>query len=591
MNDPKSPKSLSPHDYKSQITSSITSYFESCFEQSEDGGEEEGDLEEEWRGVSEEESEGIGGKDRGVKKRTKKEEEKRLESQEETKENYKYIEECKEEYKEEYKNECFIVEKVQEKELKTPSKNLKVKRNKTKILTLRLADSKISTRKFILILSDSWFWNIIKPQSQVQVIGSFNDVNNFKLTLGSSRIIQEENAEFIILEPKIMISVTILTKYHEERGYRSMYIPSNNLQMDPEPYNVPEVYGKIIHLIFSDLLNTKIHTKATLDQSISQAIERYHNSLYYENEEVDKVINNLTKAIKATLDWIKIFSRKSSKYNKYKLKLIGQIGSELEIYSTKFGLKGKIDSVCEFEDYAMRKVVHAVELKTGVFKKRRYKNQVLLYSLLLRETFSNAGKNNLLVYSRDKQNTQMVYWSHRNLSNLIQQRNNFVSKNLSQNKIRTLRIQNFNRTEILDTGYSLFKCKPKGNGFILALYKDITQELKSSNFHPILPLGSKTTIRPTGSEIVFNMGTLSKIHYIITNPATESTHNPKILLQPPLLTTNDRCQIRYFITYSSHPHMNTELAGVKRRWGTPHPQEWLYQFEKHFYPSICISPP
>jgi len=34
-----------------------------------------------------------------------------------------------------------------------------------------------------------------------------------------------------------------------------------------------------------------------------------------------------------------------ARYNKYKLKLISQIAEEQELYSVRYGLKGKIDSV------------------------------------------------------------------------------------------------------------------------------------------------------------------------------------------------------------------------------------------------------
>ncbi|CAI2379105.1 unnamed protein product [Moneuplotes crassus] len=544
-------------------------------------------------------------------KRDKKEEEKRLEVVEETKE--KVV------YQEEYKNECFVIEKVEEEEHPTPSKNKKIRVNQVKILTLRLLDQEKSKREFILILTDFWFFTRAHPQHQVQVIGSFNDVNNFQLTLRSSRIIQEENAEFIILEPKIMISCTQLTE-----NYAKAHNKDKTLRMDKKAYKNPAIYGKIIHLLFSDLIGTRANDKAIFDKFIHQAIEKHCLELYsykmqsqddfqklnksqirkhvYEEMQEDEecIIKKLNDVIQATLDWKKIFEERYFKYNKYKLKLMGQIGSEQEIYSTKFGLKGKIDSICEFEDYAKRKVVYAVELKTGVHQKNTYQNQVLLYSLLLRETFSNAAVNNMLVYLHDVQNTQLIYWSHRNLSKIIQHRNKMVSKIVHparsidteekkspKRKQKELEVQEltnlYRRVVVFDTGYSLLHCKPVKEGFTLTLCKDVTQEVKSSEFKPILPLKSEVTIRPMGSEIVFSMGVLEKVNYSITNLETEVTKKTKISYKIPKLEEEDSCEVRYIIKYEEHPYMNSKVVNMENSSVIKDSEEWQYQFEKEYY--------
>jgi len=72
--------------------------------------------------------------------------------------------------------------------------------------------------------------------------------------------------------------------------------------------------------------------------------------------------------------------------------------------------------------------VFGVELKTGVHKKISYQYQVALYSLLLREAYTNASVNNLLVYLHDAENSQMIYWSHKTLSKILQYRNKLVDR-------------------------------------------------------------------------------------------------------------------------------------------------------------------
>jgi CRISPR/Cas system-associated exonuclease Cas4 (RecB family) len=107
---------------------------------------------------------------------------------------------------------------------------------------------------------------------------------------------------------------------------------------------------------------------------------------------------------------------------------MSQIASEQELYSKMYGLKGKIDSVCEFEDYYGDKAVFAVELKTGMYKSTSYDFQVMLYSLLIQEVYDNASANNMLVYLHEPEKTQLVYWSDKTLDMLIQFRNKEISR-------------------------------------------------------------------------------------------------------------------------------------------------------------------
>lgn len=71
--------------------------------------------------------------------------------------------------------------------------------------------------------------------------------------------------------------------------------------------------------------------------------------------------------------------------NPYKLKLVRQVAYEQELYSKEYGLKGKIDSVCEFEDSNGFHKILAVELKTGKIVTKAHNMQVMLYNLLMNE--------------------------------------------------------------------------------------------------------------------------------------------------------------------------------------------------------------
>lgn len=111
-----------------------------------------------------------------------------------------------------------------------------------------------------------------------------------------------------------------------------------------------------------------------------------------------------------------------------KLKFISQIAYEQEIYSKRLGLKARIDSIWEFENYYGDKEVYAVELKTGSYHWPSYNFQLMLYSMLLKETYDKASPHNLLVYSQIPENTKLIYWSDKSLTLLLQYRNKMIDK-------------------------------------------------------------------------------------------------------------------------------------------------------------------
>jgi CRISPR/Cas system-associated exonuclease Cas4 (RecB family) len=123
--------------------------------------------------------------------------------------------------------------------------------------------------------------------------------------------------------------------------------------------------------------------------------------------------------------WLDSF--KSQSKNQLQLKFLRQIGAEQEIQSHIYGVKGKIDSTCVFEDAKNQEKVTAVELKTGKYESQSHKYQVMVYLSILGEVFSNPNDKHLLVYiMNDKQNVSIKTMDNE-ITSLIQQRN-LISK-------------------------------------------------------------------------------------------------------------------------------------------------------------------
>jgi len=468
-------------------------------------------------------------------------------------------------YKESYIDEWFILKTIQEIEDDgEESKRKKKITNKKKILTLKLQNQK-SKRDFTLILTEFWAHTRLILESEVQIIGTFHEENNFTLTLKSCRLTSSSTAEFLIVEPKILISWTYLT----ENYCKSLKKWERTVRINRSAYKNPAIYGKMIHLIFGSLLGTKATERAIFDKIVHSAIEKYWTELYQLIEEDENdIIQTWNDVIRKALEWKTIFEYKYAKYNKYKLKLINQVAEEQECYSLRYGLKGKIDSVCEFEDFKGNKSIYGVELKTGIHKKVSYQHQVSLYSLLLREAYTNASHNNMLVYLHDASNSQLVYWSHKSLSKLLQYRNKLINNIIRPRLPKSvlvpmvnLPLKTFRRTTTISEGYIFHKWSPIFDGFRLTLSKDITKKLKEEGHKFKTPVQPKQiiTVRTRGSNLVFSLGKVDKIMYEIHNLESDVTKKQIMKYKLPELDEEDTWFMRIVIKYADHPYVNSRL--------------------------------
>lgn len=272
-----------------------------------------------------------------------------------------------------------------------------------------------------------------------------------------------------------------------------------------------------------------------------------------------------------------MYESQGAMHNKLKLKFISQIAYEQEIYSKRFGLKARIDSICEFENYFGEKEVYAVELKTGSFHCASYNFQLMLYGLLLKDTYEKASPHNMLVYSQIPENTKLIYWSNKSLTLLLQYRNKLIdmmtktslpeelkdknpneSSNISLDKHTPTTTLEDRRIKTLDKGFDLVKYTPLEEGFQVLISRDATQEMQEAgeNYEPSLKIKSYVILRPTGTSIVFTRGCVEKVMYLVTNFESQIRNKPFEHFTIPKLDKYDSCQIQYKIRYKNHPYIN-----------------------------------
>ena len=101
------------------------------------------------------------------------------------------------------------------------------------------------------------------------------------------------------------------------------------------------------------------------------------------------VLEKLSTAIAKIMLWKEGFSNQMR--NKHSIRFIRQIAYEQELYSKTYGLKGKVDSVCELEDPNGKHKIYALELKTGNIVTKAHDMQVMMYNLLMNEVYDKAS--------------------------------------------------------------------------------------------------------------------------------------------------------------------------------------------------------
>lgn len=73
---------------------------------------------------------------------------------------------------------------------------------------------------------------------------------------------------FLILEPRILVSCS-----HLSTSYTEHYELNKLSSINKASYKYPAIFGKMIHLIFQKLLDTRSQDPVILDRFIQQAID------------------------------------------------------------------------------------------------------------------------------------------------------------------------------------------------------------------------------------------------------------------------------------------------------------------------------
>ena len=286
-----------------------------------------------------------------------------------------------------------------------------------------------------ILLKGLWSKTPIDENDIVRVIGTFWRENDFTLFLEEDYVEETMKyksdinyAEYIILEPAIMISSTVIISSFPwvRRGVFSELFKSASLEKRSNM-----VLGNLVHSTFEKFLSRideKVHSmkqfgEHTVKEIVNEALSSQIVSLHQVGETEEHAKEFLVKSVKSIIRWLEDIL--NPMYKEFSLKLHSCVGTEQEYQSEKYGFRGKIDSILYWNDKKSEQNVFSVlELKTGKKESGSHRAQVILYSLLISERFlERASKNNMLLYIMKTGKTHFIKAMRSELWALIQRRN------------------------------------------------------------------------------------------------------------------------------------------------------------------------
>lgn len=247
----------------------------------------------------------------------------------------------------------------------------------------------------ILRLYNDWveLYSLAWKGAKLNIIG-------FKKTQGKTIYINTTKDSLVILEPDYLVDATDIAECFTNNGYNhNIYFLK---KFSPFKISSSLVLGNIVNGFFDSLIFD--------DQA--EYLEVFYNSLK------QKPLSALALAIESKEEAQSL--RKKSAYHYENLRVIlpeirkGQMSIEPTFISPKFGIKGRLDLLQEFQDDPQKKNV--VELKSGkppnidyFFKKEKFSfktglwnnhlAQTTCYNMLLDTTFSNRIGTSQILYS------------------------------------------------------------------------------------------------------------------------------------------------------------------------------------------------
>jgi len=280
-------------------------------------------------------------------------------------------------------------------------------------------------------LSGFWQDTYVTVDDTVNVIGTFDLDSVCRIT---------DNDNFIIVNPDLLVSGTTIVS--TMRCMRRSVLGQKFKGSDPG--NDAMLYGNILHSIFQQVLVERAATQAQVLSIVERVLTQseFLHEMYAKEMREKNVRGEILKYSPEIESFVKSHLRRNDfkppignhKDNSSKAGLpmfiVNVADVEENIWSPRFGIKGKIDLTVEVKLLNERKQwtssVVPLELKTGKATfSCEHKGQVMLYTMMSEDRRPRSSSAGLLLYLKDL-SMQLINDSHAQKRGLIQLRNEFA---------------------------------------------------------------------------------------------------------------------------------------------------------------------
>ncbi|CAG0883234.1 unnamed protein product [Darwinula stevensoni] len=196
----------------------------------------------------------------------------------------------------------------------------------------------------------------------------------------------------------------------------------NELFKGYDPPNKHMVIGSLLHQVFQKAMKERVSDENMLRRSIEEAVKEPDilSQLYAISYSVSTLMEEAEAYIQPMSKWIQKHCRPNDT-----LQVLEVQDIEENIWSPRFGVKGKVDLTVEVKIHGKKKVL-PLELKTGKASfSAEHKGQVTLYSMMMAER-RNDPEGGILLYLKDG-SMEMVSGGEKEKQGLMQLRNDLAS--------------------------------------------------------------------------------------------------------------------------------------------------------------------
>lgn len=265
-------------------------------------------------------------------------------------------------------------------------------------------DGDLESEEVILVLEgdktirlrDNWLDCVPLPGAVINFVG--------ELDLDA---VIDNTQNILVVEPDQLVTCTAVA---ESFYCRRKTVLQNRLRSAGDT-NSFLVYGSMIHEIFQLCLAVNTFTPDFIKSKITVLVQEFLEQLFICDITVEEAIEYLYSKIAQICEWGRKFIRKIPESyveehrsrTQQRMSVSNIVDVEEEIWSPKYGLKGKIDvtvETCLHDAVRKWKLLSPMEIKSSVNTRSvSHRAQTTLYTLLLSDRYDIDIKHGILVYS------------------------------------------------------------------------------------------------------------------------------------------------------------------------------------------------